>query len=49
MNKFGLLLGFLAGVAGVITMNRYIAAKIAAKELREYEEWDAGLYLDEHE
>ena len=47
MNKFNLVLGVLTGFAGVMVFNRYMAAKKAAKELREYENLDTGLYADE--
>ena len=46
MNKFNVLLGFLAGFAGAVTLGRYVVAKKAARELREYEELDSGVYFD---
>lgn len=47
MNKIGLVLGILTGFTGVVVYTRYRAAKNAAKELREYERLDDGLYLEE--
>ena len=46
MNKFGIGLIVLTGVAGVMVYKRYKAARDAAKELEMYEELDAG-YLEE--
>lgn len=47
MNKFGIIFGIFTGFAGAITLGRYIAAKKAARELREYEELDAGIFTEE--
>ena len=47
MNKFGVGLIVLTGVAGAIVYKRYKAARDAAREIEMYEEMDAGLYFEE--
>ena len=40
MNKFGLALGVLTGIAGMMVFTRYKAAKKTAEEIQEYEQLD---------
>ena len=47
MNKFGIGLAILAGVAGAMVYKRYKAARDAVREVQMYEEMDAGLYFEE--
>ena len=47
MNKFGIGLIILGGIAGGMVYKRYLDAKEAARELREYEELDAGVFTEE--